>query len=1194
MLPRCLTLVLIFISSVFFTKAQDSQTSIPSSKKNSDIHYSSKQALALSGKQKESRSSDTSFCSCFVEPQIVPLSKSGNTRSYQGIPNASCSSIATAPSPGLNIDASAPYDTCGVASVSYSWSITSGNSIATINGNNNGSTVDVMVSGAGSYVLSLTNTVVCSNGSSCSNSTTYTDTVQSEPVHCTCTAGPVSIQPVNKQGNLWTYSGTVQGNCSGQYGTPPNTSSCQVQNTTYQWSIDAPGGVASISGPTNGQTVNVSITGTGPFTLRLDGTTTCNDDQQCKNYNFYFDSAQANTPQSCSCNVQGATIQPTNKTDEVFSYQVNVNAQCTGQYGTSPDLLPCNVQNITYNWFISAGAGVAEIMGNPNGQSVTVRIKAPGQFTLDVSGDVTCSDGKKCDYLTYIDDSSNRKDKTCDINFEEKVEPKMDGGLQPKYVVSKKIERDGYIVLGADGRDYDQVKFTCTPSSNCNEKGSDKTILLNSRVRFEWVLTGEGSFVKLGGLPKDTRKAEGDHVIFQPPYVPLPVVNNDSTVTTTLKLTIIDDNPTQIIDPNVEKTITIVTKRFKTSPDEYTVTVQGPAYTPAVPTAVAGQAGDCNAVGPTWDQKTDLQKPDIELPDVTDKDKMVVGEWIVLNAKDQRDNDQIKMKCVSNNCDGSEQKKIYEDNIAWEWTLVPGNNNGRFVSDPKGRFVVYEAPDKLPNNKDVIEVKIRVKVQNADALKAVDVVPPQGEITLKIYRAGIKLDYPPLDWLPKENEPVDVRSYLVYKDGGEWKAGLAHQFRIHFFELLKVSNEKGVCMNEPIPADANNCPDLFFRNSKNHEAYGDKKVDKCDANESARTARPEREYKVTVRSDDFGAYGFMRAEASRNKKPEYESIPIQQGEFPHPTRPVTKTVYKDNRINIPRDIDENQIADNGWDAEGGAHIPDPADNAADADNTPDGDHFNGDGLSAYEEYRGFRVTLNNVITHIRTNTIIKDLFVHNPDHLPLNLFREQSGLSVHEIIAAQYEANNRRIVNFNAVKNSKTHLVDQHGLFLFDGGRHASLLGIAHGDNNQPAPPNWVRDVIVYQQSIQAYSISHNLNFNAKLLQITAHELGHACNVYHHGEGDIDRPESVNQVHGLRSGNMDCIMRYDNVPVLNPPEKVGNIFCQNATGTGTNAGNQGFGDANAALCRGNCIHQFRVSGKEFPYPKRTEHNCKKP
>ncbi|MFL5741113.1 MAG: hypothetical protein ACJ75B_12900 [Flavisolibacter sp.] len=1184
MLPRFLPLVLICISSAFLSKAQDRKNLIHST----EISFTAK-SVDHSGSNDKSIARDTTPCSCSVNPQITALIPTGTSRTYEGTPNAFCTGFSTSPGtePSNNIPSHA-YDTCGVVNVTYAWSVAIGNDIASINGSSTGPTVNVSINGSGNFTIRLENTVTCSSGSSCTNFTYYNDSAHLDSSHCNCTQGPVTIQPINKQGKLWTYQGNVQGNCTGQSGVPPNLSSCSVQNTSYQWSILAPGGVASISGSTTGQTVDVTINGDGPFTLRLDGTTTCTDGKTCTNYNFLDDSSKTETPRHCNCEAPGASVESTNRTESLYSYKVTVTGHCTGQFGTPPNLTDCGVQNITYHWFISSGGNVAEIMGNDQAPNVDVKIKGNGKFTVSVFGDVFCNEGNSCHYEAYMDDSSHSS-QSCSMSVEEKVEPKMDGGLKQKYTGSRTIDRDGFILLGAEGKDYDQVVFTCNPSEQCNESGSNKTIALNGRVRFQWVISGEGSFVKLGGLPKDQKTDEGDNVIFQPPFVPLADRGNESSVTTTIQLSIIDDNPTQPLDPIVNRTVTIVTKRFKTSPDEYTVTVQSPGYSlPGEPKGSI-QTGSCNVAGPTWEMKNNLQQPQLELPDVADNDKMVVGEWIVLKAKDQRDPDVLKIVCDSKTCKGDGHQKTYEDNVEWEWTLLPGEANGKLLSDPKGRFVVYQAPEKLPNKIDVVTVKIRLGVKNPDMLKLPDKEPSDTIISLKVYRAGIKVDYPPLTWLPEENNSVDIRSYLVYKNNGSWVPALAHQYRIQFFELLNVSREKGVCMNDPVAKDANECRDLYIDTAANHEAFNDKHGNNCKLTDlflEARTKKPVQEYSIAIHSSDFGSYGFLRTHASRNSRPDYESVPITRAEVGHPSRTVEKKLYQDNRINIPRDIDENRIADGGWTAEGGVAIPDPASNQIDEDNLPLGDKFKGDGLTSYEEYRGFRIKKGDGITHIRTNPGVKDLFVFNANDLPLNLFREQSGLSVHEISEPQFESIHSRVVNFNF--NQQTHTLNQKGLYLVDKGTHPALLGIANTTTGHPAPPNFVESIYVYQARIKTFSgAPRNIDFNSKLLQVVAHELGHGCNVYHHGEGNPADPTNFNQQHGLRSGNISCIMRYDNVDV-NHVEAIGNSFCTSATGTGANA-NGGFGDANVNLCRGNCQAQFRVSGKEANYPKRTTH-----
>src|SRR5439155_26163658 len=110
----------------------------------------------------------------------------------------------------------------------------------------------------------------------------------------------------------------------------------------------------------------------------------------------------------------------------------------------------------------------------------------------------------------------------------------------------------------------------------------------------------------------------------------------------------------------------------------------------------------------------------------------------------------------------------------------------RLRSHRKRIFGEYHAEHELRSKLHVVTVRIRLSVKNPDVLKVQDKQPPDTIITLKVYRAGVKVDYPPLTWLPEENNSVDIRSYLVYKKDGVWLPALAHQYRIQFFELLNV------------------------------------------------------------------------------------------------------------------------------------------------------------------------------------------------------------------------------------------------------------------------------------------------------------------------------------------------------------------------------------------------------------------------
>ena len=237
--------------------------------------------------------------------------------------------------------------------------------------------------------------------------------------------------------------------------------------------------------------------------------------------------------------------------------------------------------------------------------------------------------------------------------------------------------------------------------------------------------------------------------------------------------------------------------------------------------------GTCKAVY-AWEMNKELKAPEVELPGVPDKDKMVVGELIVLKAVDQRDPDKLKMICQGTKCDNDGNEKVYEDDVQWTWTILNNNsgNNGRIIGQDKGRFVVYEAPNKLPKDASFITVTIQVTVENPNALPKIADEKFTKQFTLLVYQGGIKMEYPPLEWLPTEDGSVQVKSFLTYLDGKTWKPSLAHQCRIHFFEMKQVSDEPGVCMNEPTPDKADDCRDLYIKNESDHEAFNDTKQER--------------------------------------------------------------------------------------------------------------------------------------------------------------------------------------------------------------------------------------------------------------------------------------------------------------------------------------------------------------------------------
>jgi hypothetical protein len=1029
---------------------------------------------------------------------------------------------------------------------------------------------------------------------------------------------------VSRSGN--SFKAEAKPECKGQYGIGINTfPGCSVLNTVYEWNIISGKENAELSGNTKSAAVHVRPKNSGAYIVCVLVTVTCVDGTVCTTTKCMDNTGKEVVPpetvtkppdtkppdtkppvtgdpaipsSKCSCQAS-CTIIPGDKKGNEITYSANVKPECKGSSGTGNTRVQCTVGPITYNWAIGAsGKDVAEIVGKTDGQTVQVKLKKDGAYTIILNGTVTCSDGTACSFncnleIPLIPVVSG---KACMPSLEEKVEPKMDGGLKSYQIglsSSNAMNRDEFIALEAEGGDWDQVIFKCEPlKPDCPDSRSEKLVPLIGRVRFEWKIESEnsGTFVKLGCLPDDL-KTEGERVIFKPPVIPLPVLSNDTTVITTIKLYIIDDG-SPVTDETVEKTIVIKTKRKKSLPDKYEIEISGgKGKLPAAPSAKPID-GTCRAQGPDWIPGNDLQNPVVILPSVPDHNKMVLGQWIVLSTASQSDPDVAKFTCVSKaNCNTGPLEKTYPDKVEYDWAIVSGG--GKFILGNTGQFVIYEAPLEMPGRKEEVEVKFRITVKNPSGGRK-DPDKKQEEIVLKFYQPGVLLSHPALTWLPEEKNDLQLTSSLQYKESGRWQPALAHMCRIHFFELLNVSAEKGVCMNDPVPNDADECRDLKLKKEENHEAFDDKKAaGKCTQKEmflQARTQKPEKEYSLKVYSMDFGSYGFLRSFANVNKggkdsirgeKPVYISIPAHEAhELRHPQGRAKRNRYNDNRVTIPYDIDENQIADNGWTAKGGVRVKDPPVQNEDEDNKPVGDGFKGDGLSTYQEYRGFKVLINKEVKHIRTNTEVKDIFIRNRDDLSLTLYALVSELDVHEINENQYGADNYRVVNFNNSRN--THVVDQRGLKLINAGNHGTLLGIAESEAPLEATiPNFEKEIRVYRTRVdQVCQIRNIPDCNAKLAAVVAHELLHGNNVCHHGEPRKNVEGDYDRIHGLRSGNVSCVMRYDNVGTILRgfnPEAPGSSLCDSAAGTGYNANNQNYG--NAAENRGNCKGQLRISGK---------------
>src|SRR5208337_4431079 len=245
-------------------------------------------------------------------------------------------------------------------------------------------------------------------------------------------------------------------------------------------------------------------------------------------------------------------------------------------------------------------------------------------------------------------------------------------------------------------------------------------------------------------------------------------------------------------------------------------------------------------------------------------------------------------------------------------------------------------------------------------------------------------------WLPEagkdESTPgnVIVATVKLHKRGDPNKsAGKKAKFR---FALSDVSQERGVCLNWPPYAQSKTTPDLKIDRKANPT------LDPAGDGQSATTLKSGESATVTITSYDWGAYGHLTATAILDNNEGEITAHVQGGEK-----------YD---LTIPKDDNGNHIADFWEKTHAGGNAE------ADDDEQPPGNGDHGDGLSLYEEYRGFHVQGG----HIWTNPKLKDIFIYDSTGLGVGYFA-RSGLAIHLVNANEFaqEAGspNPRVINPN-------------------------------------------------------------------------------------------------------------------------------------------------------------------------------------
>jgi hypothetical protein len=314
------------------------------------------------------------------------------------------------------------------------------------------------------------------------------------------------------------------------------------------------------------------------------------------------------------------------------------------------------------------------------------------------------------------------------------------------------------------------------------------------------------------------------------------------------------------------------------------------------------------------------------------------------------------------------------------------------------------------------------------------------------------------------------------------------------FSLINTSKLPGVCMNYPIVPNSAADYDLKFDQTKTLPGYhvtSDGQKLTLSMNEvSARKGT------LSVDCFDSGATASLVAEAE-----------LEDG------RVLTAVVEKSEepQLMIPDfELGVSRIA-RSWRAK---NAPGKSDDADD-ENIPVGDGQKGDGLTVWEEYRGF---WSGGKWDGYCDPLTKDLFVLNEiggraTH-GIELFGSTTGVHIHDNLV-EGEIKKDRVMNFN--RGGQPHLVDQHCIIISDGGYYgigddgatseASICNATDG-TNFPGPPKNTFSVSILSSMLDAIVPLEQVRngetyFVAGADLTVAHELAHGVGIRHHGDKDL-------------------------------------------------------------------------------------------
>lgn len=348
----------------------------------------------------------------------------------------------------------------------------------------------------------------------------------------------------------------------------------------------------------------------------------------------------------------------------------------------------------------------------------------------------------------------------------------------------------------------------------------------------------------------------------------------------------------------------------------------------------------------------------------------------------------------------------------------------------------------------------------------------------------------PWDVEPLRDPQMDVAEHAWLPEPGKscavtikWK-GTAHEVRA---TLSGISHEPGTCLNS---ASTDTGPDLYLRNDGGWKVVREGQA----PNEQyvAILSRPAgSSATLPVFSDDYG--GWARLAISVEIEGAVKSAQAPTGR---------------SSMMVPWDANENHVPDRWEEDHGVADLP----ASTDDDPTPTGNGYAGDGLTIYEEYRGFMEDGQ----HLRCDPRVKDVFFSDQTATAstaagatnacakdgLARFEQVTKLRVHGKLTAA-ELGPTRVINRN--HNEGAHVVDQHGVPIIvnaDAG-DSEARTVAPGAPIGPPKQSSVVVLVPPLRRALEDGVLGSSKYTERVdgfISRIAHELCHCVGVRHHGD----------------------------------------------------------------------------------------------